>query len=500
MSEPIDNKEKLSYRGIFKATSLFGGVQVYQIIIDIIRSKIIAVLLGPFGIGIQGLYTSATQLIQHITSFGLSTSAVRDVASAYGSGDSERVGKVVLSLRKLVWITGLLGTAVVVLLSPVLSQTSFGDYNHILPFIVISITLLLAQLSAGQKVILQGTRRLKALAKASAMGATIGLIIAAPLYYWLGVDGIIPNIVISAITTLLLSWYYSKQVVIQKSVVSNKEVWAIGKTMIIMGIAMSISHILSFASSYALRACIRMWDGVDAVGLFTAGYLLMNQYTGLVFKAMGTDFYPRLSSANNDNEKCRKLMNQQGEIGILILTPLLIISMVFIPFVVMILYSEEFLNINTYIVWCSMGMLFKMASWSISYVFVAKGESKLFMIIESSAAIYTLILNVVAYRFYGLLGLGVSFSISYLIYLIQVLVIANKYYAFTFEKSFLKLFFVESLILSVSVACIWNLPSLWRYIIGTLLILISLVISFRGLDERIGIKNYIVNKLNNKAK
>ena len=64
MAEVVPNKDnKSSYRGILKATSLFGGVKVYEILIEIIKSKFIALLLGPTGVGVQGLYTSGTQMI-----------------------------------------------------------------------------------------------------------------------------------------------------------------------------------------------------------------------------------------------------------------------------------------------------------------------------------------------------------------------------------------------------------------------------------------------------
>lgn len=490
----MSSYQQSSYRGIFKATSLFGGVQIYQILIEVIKSKFIAVLLGPLGVGIQGLYTSANQLIQQLTSFGLSSSAVRNVAEANGSGDQTRVSKVVCALRKLVWITGLLGVMVMVVVSPLLSKSSFGDSDHTIPFIILSVTLLLAQLSAGQKVILQGTRRLGYLAKASSIGVTLGLIIAVPLYYWLGIKGIVPNIIITAITTLILTWYYSRKVEIKKVSLSNKEVFYIGKSMLIMGIAMSASQLLALASSYALRACIRMWGGVEAVGLFSAGYMLMTQYTGLVFSAMGTDFYPRLASVNQDNLKCRQMMNQQGEIGMLILAPLLVACVVFIPIVVRVLYSEEFLSINPYIIWCSLGMLFKMASWSISYVFIAKGESKLFMINEMTAAIYTLLLNLLGYKLGGLQGLGISFSVSYLLYLIQVYMIAKKKYSFSFDRSLIKIFLIQFLVLSLCVVGVFMLPMIWKYILGSVFVIVSFVYSFIELNKRLEIKSLINSK------
>ena len=100
------NINQSSYRQIFKATSLFGGVQVFNILLSIIRSKIIAVLLGPVGMGVAGLLTSTTALVGGITNFGLGTSAVRDVAAANESGHSNRISKVVTVFRRLVWITG----------------------------------------------------------------------------------------------------------------------------------------------------------------------------------------------------------------------------------------------------------------------------------------------------------------------------------------------------------------------------------------------------------
>jgi len=54
-----------SYRQIFKATSIIGGVQFVNIIILIVRSKFIAYLLGPVGMGISGLLVSTTGFIRY---------------------------------------------------------------------------------------------------------------------------------------------------------------------------------------------------------------------------------------------------------------------------------------------------------------------------------------------------------------------------------------------------------------------------------------------------
>lgn len=95
----MTDENKSSYRSIFKATSLFGGVQVYQILIQIIKSKFVAVLLGPAGVGIMGLYQSGLQLIQQISSMGLAASAVRDVSEANGTNDIQKIAKTIRALQ-----------------------------------------------------------------------------------------------------------------------------------------------------------------------------------------------------------------------------------------------------------------------------------------------------------------------------------------------------------------------------------------------------------------
>ncbi|MCZ2336705.1 MAG: oligosaccharide flippase family protein [Chitinophagales bacterium] len=112
------NKDQSSYRQIVKATSIYGGVQVIQILINIIKSKFIAILLGPSGMGIAGLLTSSIEFIQSLTSFGLKTSAVKDISEADASKNELRISIKIKVFRRLVWITGLIGACVTLIFRP----------------------------------------------------------------------------------------------------------------------------------------------------------------------------------------------------------------------------------------------------------------------------------------------------------------------------------------------------------------------------------------------
>lgn len=486
-------EEKKSYSEIFKATSLFGGVQFFNIVISIIRSKIIAVLLGPAGMGIAGLFTSTTSLVGGITNFGLGTSAVRDVAAASENGNTVRVSKVITVFRRLVWISGTLGVVIILVLAPWLSQLTFGNKEYTLAFRFLSITMLFNQLSSGQSVLLQGMRKLKFLARASMVGSIVGLLISVPLYFFWCIDGIVPAIIITSFASLVIAWYFASKIKFEKTIVSNNDLFEESKGMLKMGFMLSLSGLITTAASYVVRIYISNTGGVDDVGLYAAGFAIISTYAGLVFTAMSTDYYPRLSGLAHDNKQATQLINQQAEVAVLILAPILTIFLIFINFVVILLYSVNFAPVNGMIHWAAMGMYFKAASWSIAFILLAKGASKLFFWNELIANIYILGFNILGYRLFGLNGLGISFMVGYLVYLLQVFVLAKLNYQFAFNREFTKVFLLQLSLGLLSFLVIKFIPAPWSYIAGLPLIAISAWYSLRELDNRIGLYESIKN-------
>jgi len=481
-----------------KATSIFGGVQVFNIIISIIRSKFVAVLLGPAGMGIMGLLTSTTSIIGSLTNFGLGTSAVKDIASAFGTNDEKRIGIVVTVMRRMVWMTGLLGFVATAILSPWLSQLTFGNRNYTLAFIWLSVTLLLNQLSSGQLVLLQGMRKLKHLAQANLSGSFIGLFVTFPLYYIWGIDGIVPGIIGTSMLSLLMSWYFSSKIKLEKTVLSNAQTISEGNNMLRMGFMISLSGLLAVGSSYIVRIFISRTGGVEQVGLYNAGFAIINTYVGLIFNAMATDYYPRLSAVAHDNKLCKQTINQQAEVALLILAPILIVFLIFINWVVILLYSRQFVAVSDMIYWAALGMFFKASSWSIAFIFLAKGTSKLFFWNELIVNIYFLGFNIIGYRLGGLYGLGISFAVSYALYLVQVYIISQIKFKFSFDLSFLIIFMVQFGLAMAGFLAVKLLDPPYCYIAGVPLIIMSCWYSVMELDKRLAIYNVIRNWISNR--
>lgn len=484
-------EQQTSYRQIFKATSLFGGVQVLQILIGLVRTKFVALLLGTTGVGIMNLLNAPLQLILSITGLGITFSAVRDISEAYGSNDKNRVNQTVTTLRRWSWFAGILGTLVTTALAPLLSKWTFGNSDYTWAFVWLSVTMLMQTISNGQKAVIQATRRLKDLARASVYGSLVGLFTAVPLYYYFGLKGIVPSLIITALTGLLLSWHFSRRIEIEPVKMSLHDTMVSGRNMIELGLVMTVTGIIGFLTGYILNAFISRNGGVDQVGLYNAGWSIIGQSTGLVFTAMATDFFPRLSAINQDDSKVSVLVNQQAEMVLFILAPILILLMGAMPFFIRLLYTSDFLPVVVFANWMLLGIMLKGLVWPAGFIFPSKGNLRVFGIVEITALTFNVGANLVGYYFYGLEGLGISFVVGYLFGLSITLIFARRVYGFKYNRGTL-ISFTKSLILVSSAFLIsYLMYGLYRYLIGGLLLTVSMIYSFIELDKRLDIKSLV---------
>jgi O-antigen/teichoic acid export membrane protein len=487
--------ERSSYRQIFKATSLFGGVQVFNILLGILRVKFVAVLLGTAGVGIMGLLNAPLNLIISITGLGIAYSAVRDISEANGSGDRTRISKTITILRRWSWFTGLLGAVATITFAPLLSQWSFGNRDYTWAFIWLSVTLLLQAISKGQSAILQGTRKLKDMAKASVIGSALGLFTSIPLFYWFGIKGIVPAMILAAVTGLLISWFFSRKIAIEKNELTYKETFTSGLGMAKLGIFMTIAGFLATLSTYILNTFISNRSGVELVGLYNAGWGVVGQYTGIIFTAMATDYFPRLSSIQANNNKVNELVCQQGETALLIMTPLLALLIITMPLVVRILYTPAFLPIVMFANLTVLGMQFKVISWAMGYVFLAKGDGKLFLNLEIISGIIILLMNLLFYLIYGLNGLGISFIITYLLGAVLYYFVLKGKYNFSFPKKFFGRFLITYGFVIVSFLTVFIPDTAYRYISGIIVLVFAALFSLFKLNELMDLRSYISGKI-----
>ena len=485
-----------SHKQILKATGVVGGAQIISILIRIIRVKVIAVLLGPAGVGIAGLYQSTITLVQNATSLGLGFSAVRDVAEADGTGDQRRVGRTITILRRWVWLTGLLGMAVLLVFQKEFSRFAFKDSHHAVDFLILSIVPLFAALSGGQMAMLRGIRRIGDMARAGVLGAAAGLCVTVPLYWWMGLRGIVPAIILTALIELVLSWYFARRIAVSKVPVDWRETISGGKGMIKLGFFTVITGFATTGTMYLVRIFLADRLGVDGVGQFQAAWSLSETYVGLVLGAMGADYFPRLSAVNFDNSQVNRLVNEQTEIALLIAGPVLIGMMCFMDIIVALFYSHKFGQSIDILYWQTLGNLLKVILWPMAFVLLAKGRGSYFIIVELLWNVFFLASIWFLWPSTGIVSTGISFFIAYSILTLVVYGVCKRICNFSWSKKSLKaivLFSILSLMAFVNI--LYKIPVLWRAY-GIVLIAVATIYSYNELSKIISLKQVVSGILN----
>lgn len=494
----VAEEHKEGYKTAFKATALFGGVQIFTILISLAKNKLVAMWLGSTGMGIMSLFSRAIELISMTTNLGLQSSAVRDIANADSKGDHVLLSRIVRAINRWVLTTGLLGALLTIALSPLLSRIIFDSGAYTISFVMLSCVVLMMGIYGGNNALLQGVRRFRYMAKANIFGALAGFVCSVPIFYFFRERGIVPAMIVTSLATLVVTFLYAGKVKLARADQTWKESYRLGLKTMKLGVMMALSGVAAGLVSNAVNVFIRYVGGEDGegqVGLYAAGVAINVSYLGLVFTAMSKDYFPRLSQISSDNIAVKRAMNQQAEIAILIIAPLIIGMIIFLPLVIRLLYTEEFLGVVEMTRWMLLGSLFKACSWAIGYVFLAKGDGKTYLFNELIIYATMLVLYMSGYRLFGLTGLGYAFVASYVIYTVQVCVLCRCKYSISYGKEFWTIF---AILLTVCLAYLilelYLNNRILKYIAAGAAMTFVCGYSFYGLNRRFGLINYFTKR------
>src|SRR5208337_3673317 len=169
----------------------------------IVRTKVMAVLLGPAGFGLFGLYGAIASLTQSIAGMGINSSGVRQIAVAVGSDDTQQIALTTAVLRRTSILLGMLGAVLLVVFSRQVSTLTFGSNQHAGAVCLLSIAVIFQLVSASQGALIQGMRRIADLAKMGVLGALFGTFISIPLVYFFREKGVVPSLVGIAAMTIV---------------------------------------------------------------------------------------------------------------------------------------------------------------------------------------------------------------------------------------------------------------------------------------------------------
>ena len=117
---------------------------------------------------------------------------------------------------------------------------------------------------------------------------------------------------------------------------------------------------------------------------------------------------------------------------------------------------------------------------------LAKGDGKLFLITELISDVTSLIISILLYKTLGLQGIGLAYTINFIIYTTYMWIICKRRYAFAPEKSLYIVFFISTLLI-FSQAVVINFE-VSKYFIPSLFAVVATIYSLIALRKRLSMK------------
>lgn len=463
-----------------------GGAAAINLLLGTVRVKFSAVLIGTTGVGLISSFSAMQGMIATLAGLGIQSSAVRDIAAAADKGDEQAIGRTALALGRICWLTGMVGMAVMMLFSPLLSQLTFGSDQYTYDIAALGVIILFANLTGGQMALVQGMRRIGDMARANIIGALLGTAIAFGCYAVLGLRGIVPALVAAAGIQLLLSWFFIRRAPIPKVTLSWKETFKEASGMVRLGIVFMWNGLFSSAVSYFTVTLITQKISLQAVGLYSAAFALSGMFVNFVLGAMGADYYPRLTGVAHDKVAMNRMVNEQTEIGLLLAVPGLLATMALAPWIIRIFYTSEFLPAVELLQWFILGCLGRVISWPQSLVMLALNKGRWLLLNESLFNIVHILFIALGLYLFGIEGVAIGFCMMYVGYTMAVYLVVCHLIEFNWSAECIKIILITILLLMVSFVASRSLPLWPATIIGAVLTAAVSVYSLRGLIQRIG--------------
>jgi O-antigen/teichoic acid export membrane protein len=485
-----DNDTDNSHLNILKATSIFGIMQVAKMIISIIGNKFVAIFLGPIGIGTVGLLNNVLSIISSATSFGISTVSVREIAVANADSNPNKIPETISLLQKMALCIGLFGALITLIFSKLWSQITFGNTDFSYWFVILSINFVITSYATVQASILQGTNRLKTIAISNIVSSLLITFCVVVLYYFLKFDGIIWVVLTSSTITLLVNMYYTRDFKTNIHYGFNEFV-SKSKPIFQLGFLLSINVIFGQICTYLIKIYLNgSGASTEILGFYEVSTVILISYVGLIFNAMSIDFYPRLTSINQEKTKVNQLVNNQLEIALLLVTPAIIFLYLTAPFFIKLLYTEEFSPTFLILKAALFAIIIKAIIWPLGFIILAKGNKKQYFKQELVGDFLNVSLTVCFYYFFGLVGIGLAMVLNYVLYGFYVFYVVKRDYDFGFTNDCFRI-----ILFSVSIglaACftVFFVEGLYSKLILGLLLLGSIFFSYYTLNKSVGIKSF----------
>lgn len=414
----------MSFARIFRSSALMGGAQAVTLATAFLRSKLIAVLVGPFGIGLMGVFNAFNANLATVAGWGLGTSAVRTVAGSSEAERDRKVAAVRLFGRRLAW-AGFFGVLLAVLPA---GYFTFKTQDYAEELLIAGLAVPCVVATGMWTALLQAGGHIGSVAKTQMVSSVVGLLLGLPFICFCGSLGIALSILLAASATAFVTWRAATKLCPATSAEPSPGDL---RELVHLGVALQVGATLGAISGYLVRLLIVRSHGDDlAAGLADAGYYqaafaVTGSLPGVLFSATSSDFYPRVAAAKDEDE-ASLITEKQIQASLLLAMPILMGLLTMGSLAVRLLYAKGFepaAPLLDWFVWAIFGFLI---GWPLGLWVMARRAKRLVAFSQSVLGLSGLVLGAFLVPLFGVRGAAIAYFGNAMIYAVTLVVLLRR--------------------------------------------------------------------------
>jgi PST family polysaccharide transporter len=370
--------------------------------------KVTSVYLGPAGVGVMSQFQNITSVVTSFAAGSTNTATVRSTAEY--ADDAHRYGRFVGTVTRTLLVFGVIVSASIVLTAPWVSDRLLGDTSLSLPLMLFGLCYTGALAHAFLVASANGIKDFRSVTAINA-GAVIGTVLLmvalCPRY---GTNGALTALALSPLLSAAIAllvgrgkpWFPSQPFTAAYSPTEFRRFLS----FVPMTLAFSLAPASANVWARDLLASHRGWD---EVGLIQGVSRLSDMYLNVVVAVLSMYYLPRFAEIRIAGELRKELAAGLGIIvmGVGILSLLLYVSR---DFIISIIFTAAFMPMRDLFEWQMIGNVFRVSSWLMGYVLVARSSPLKLAMLEIVETLFFVGVVVVAVPNSGAIGLTQAYA------------------------------------------------------------------------------------------
>ncbi len=385
--------------------------------------KVVAVEIGPKGIAFVGQFQNTTAILTMLATAAITTGVIKYLAEY--KNDPVKSRQIVNTAFLIVFFSSLIISLFVMSVSGYLSKAAFKTKDFWIVYFLFGLFTMAISFNVLFSAILNGLQEIRKFTIVNICSSLIGVAITVFAAYVFGLEGVL----IASTATAIIIFFINIFIFNKLGIKWKPDFKSFDKPVVKMLSGFSLMAIVTGIVIPSMQILIRdriiLQFSVADAGYWQAVTKISDYYLGFITSVLAVYYMPRLSEIQSKTELRNEIVK-----GYKIILPVVgaiaFLIWIFKGFIVHILFTPEFLPMKPLFTFQLLGDFFKIGSWLLAYLMIAKAMTKTFIATEIIFAVSYVSLSYYFMNHYGIIGATYSFCINYGLYWIFMWFLMKK--------------------------------------------------------------------------